>query len=339
MRSSKILRIALLAPLLVIGGCSSQDTAAESPQNLPITDLSPIPLEEETTLKVSSAGNFEFLTALIVADALGEFEKENIAIEYVTLPSSDAIPALALGQVDVAAIGITAPFFNAVAEGANLRIVFPGPSSPNGDGLWVRTEFLGLENKQSISIANSRGAAWLGIVPVTQYLEQIDIDIDSVEFTSLPIAELATALELGAVDGAWLNSPSHLPFENSTEVTRVIGYADNQIGTGYAFGPRLLDEDPLLGKAFIRAMLRTVENHLSGDYKSDTQIRNELVEKLGIDESQIGVSGNLAFPKKLETSLLTEAQELWIQIGGIISYDEPLASRSYIEERFVDSFE
>lgn len=339
MKTLKLLPIALLAPLLVIGGCSIQDTVAESPQDLPVTDLSPIPLEEETTLKVSSVGNFEFLTALLVADALGEFEKENIAIEYVTLPASDAVPALALGQVDVAAIGITAPFFNAVAEGADLRIVFPGPSSPNGDGLWVRTEVLGLENKQSISIGNSRGAAWLGIVPVTQYLEQIDVDIDSVEFTSIPISELATALELGAVDGAWLNSPSHLPFENSTEVKRVIGYAENQIGTGYAFGPRLLDEDPLLGKAFIRAMLRTVENHLSGDYKSDVEIRVELVEKLGIDESRLDISGNLAFPTRLDTSLLTEAQELWIQIGGIVPYDEPLPSSSYIEERFVDSFE
>lgn len=338
---NKTVGLFLVASLLLLTGCTSESSEPNETNigpSLSQASIEPEPLDEPTVLKVSSVGNFEFLTALIVADELGEFQKENISIDYVTLPSHDAIPALALGQVDVSAVGITAPLFNAVAEGADIRIVYPGPSAPSGDGLWVRKDFLQSGNLDSIKIATPQGSAWLGISPVKKHLEDRGFEWSSVQFQKLPIGELATALELGTVDAAWLNSPTHIPFETSGVAEKVAGYSSLEIGTGYAFGPRLLDQEPVVGQAFIRALLRTVRTHLSGEYKSNEEVARVLSERLGVSEEALASSGNLVFGEYLDSKLLTNAQAIWIEIGGIVSYSAPLEPDDYIDQSYVDSF-
>jgi NitT/TauT family transport system substrate-binding protein len=337
----KTITLFLAASLVLLNGCTSGSSEPGATSNQPIlaqTSLEPKPLDELRVLKVSSGGTYEFLTALIVADELGEFEKENISIEYVTLPSQDALPALALGQLDVSAVGVAAPFFNSVSEGAEIRLVYPGPSTPNGDGLWVRKDFLQSGNLDSIVIASSQGIAWLGVSPVKEYLEDRGFQWSSVKFQKLPLGELATALELGTVDAAWLNSPAHIPFETSGVAEKVAGYASSEIATGYAFGPNLLDQDPVVGQAFIRALLRTVRTHLSGDYKSNEELVRVLSERLGVNQEALASSGNLLFGEYLDSKLLTNAQAIWIEFGGIVSYSAPLEPDDYIDQSYVDSF-
>jgi len=332
----KFAAVAIVA--LSLSACSvpAQETGGDA--TLVPSSLEPRALPEKTVLKVSSAGSFEFMTALFVAEATGELEKENIAIEYVTLPSADAIPALGLGQVDVSAVGIGATLFNAVADGADVRLVFPGPSSPNGDGLWVSSAYLDEPNKKgAIRIANSQGRAGLGVVPMKRYLDEIGVKLDDVDFQTLPIADLATALELGSVDAAWLNSPAHLPFEEQGTATRMASYQGSEVATGYAFGPRLLREEPEVGQAFIRALMRTIQTHLTAGYKSNPEIVAALAKSLGLSESQIAGGNELEFAFEFEPTLQTAAQEIWIGFGDIVSYDEPLAPDAYIDTRFSKS--
>jgi NitT/TauT family transport system substrate-binding protein len=323
---------------ILLSGCSIPNQAiTEQTQDLPVSSLQAQPLPSKTVLKVSSAGSFEFMTAVYLADALGEFEQENISIEYVTLVAQEAVPALALDQVDVSGIGITAPFLNAVADGADVRLVLPGPSAPLGDGLWVRTDFLEENDFDSMTIGTGQGRAWLGVVPVDKYLRSQGANVETVEFQQLPLGELATALELGTVDAAWLNSPSHLAFEESGTAKKMAGYSSSEVGSGFAFGPRLLYQEPQVGQAFMRAMLRTITTHLESGYKANPIVVAALAEKLGISEQQLAASAELTFSNRVETKLLTEGQELWIKFGEILSYNTPLSPNEYLDERFVDS--
>jgi NitT/TauT family transport system substrate-binding protein len=336
---AKKLSIVLILALLA-SGCATTVEQTEDESALSQSSVEPMKLPNKTVLKVSSAGNFEFMTALYVADALGELEKENIFIEYVTLPSQDAIPALALGQVDVSVIGISATLFNAVADGADVRLVFPGPSSPNGDGLWVSNEFLAKPNTmEPMRIANSQGPAWLGVVPVGRYLERMGMDWNDVEFQKLPISELGTALELGSVDAAWLNSPAHLTFEEQGSASLVAQYSQKEVATGFAFGPKLLRNNPEIGQAFIRAMIRTIQTHLGAGYKSNPQIVTALANFLKISGSQISGGDELDFSFELDSTLQTNAQQIWINYGDILSYTEPLTPEEYIDLRFARSIE
>ena len=332
----RVAAVAIVA--LSLSACSVPAQENGGDGTLVPSSLEPRALPERTVLKVSSAGSFEFMTALYVAEAFGELEKENITIEYVTLPSGDAIPALGLGQVDVSCVGIAATLFNAVADGADVRLVLPGPSSPNGDGLWVSTAYAEKPDKMgAIRIANSQGRAWLGIVPVKRYLDDIGLNLDAADFQTLPIADLATALELGSVDAAWLNSPAHLPFEERGTATRVASYEGSEVATGFAFGPRLLREEPEVGQAFIRALMRTIQTHLTADYKSNPEIVAALAKSLGLSEAQIAGGAELDFGFEFDPTLQTAAQEIWIGFGDILSYDEPLAPDAYIDPRFTQS--
>lgn len=328
----------LLLFSLIATGCTTPAPKAEDEASIMVSSVEPVKLADRTVLKVSSAGNFEFMTALYVADALGELEKENIFVEYVTLPSQDAIPSLALGQVDVSLIGIAATFFNAVSDGADVRLVFPGPSSTNGDGLWVSNDFVKkASNSSGIRIAGSQGLAWMGVVPVGRYLESLETNWSDVDFTKLPIADLATALELGSIDAAWLNSPAHLPFESQGTATLVAQYDEGEVATGIAFGPRLLRQDPEIGQAFIRAMIRTIHTHLGEDYKSNPAVVSALAKSLEIPESQVAGANELKFSYEFDPALHTRAQQLWLSFGDILSYNRPLDPGDYIDSRFSES--
>ena len=332
-------RFAALAIVsLSLTACTSPAQEMGGDAILTPSSLEAHPLAERTVLKVSSVGNYEFMTALFVAEAMGELEKENIAIEYVTLPSAEAIPALGLGQVDVSLLGISAPLFNSIAEGADVRLVFPGPSSPNGDGLWVSTAYLDNPDKAgTIRIGNSQGSAWLGVVPVERYLESQGMYLGDVEFQQLPIADLATALELGSVDAAWLNSPAHLPFQEQGSATLVAQYEGSEVATGVAFGPRLLRTEPEVGQAFVRALMRTIQTYLSAGYKSNPTIVAALAKSLALSEAQVGAGNDLKFSFELDPTLPTNAQRIWIDLGDILSYSDPLAPEAYIDSRFVES--
>src|SRR5690606_19215799 len=71
----------------------------------------PQPLPEMTTINVSSAFRLEFNSPLLLADTLGELEKENLKMNFVNLKFSDAVPQMARGDIDVAVGGIEIALF------------------------------------------------------------------------------------------------------------------------------------------------------------------------------------------------------------------------------------
>lgn len=338
MKKKSFIKVLFLSvAVLILSACAPIAANQTESQQLETSTLDPRPLEESTVLKVSSAGNFEFLSALYLADELGEFEKENIVIEYVTLPSVDAIPALALGQVDVSAIGVAATLFNNIAEGADVKLVFSGPQPLAYDGLWLRSDFDPVKSPSKMRIGNSQGAAWLGIVPVAKYLKEQNLLLAEVEFQQLPIGDLATALDLGAVDAAWLNSPAHVPFVESGTAQLVASYEGDVSGTAFAFGPRLLGQEPEVGQAFIRALMRTILEQLGPGYKDNPNTVQLLAERLGISQEQLTSLPELIFGTTYNSELAVEAQLLWLELGGILSYESPLLEDSFVDNRFINS--
>ena len=332
---SSIMVSALAA--LTLSACTPVVSNEPEPKKLEASTLDPRPLAESTVLKVSSASNLELFTALYVADGLGEFAKENIVIEYVTLPSAEAVPALALGQVDVSAVGVAAPLFNNIAEGAGVKLVFSGPSGLRSDGLWLRSDVDPAKLQRKLRIGNSQGASWLGIVPVEEYLRGQNLSLADVEFQQLPIGDLGTALELGTIDAAWLNSPAHVPFLESGTANLMASYSADVSGTAYAFGPRLLVDEPEVGQAFVRALMRTLEKHLTAGYKSKGDVTTVLAERLGISEEQLRGSPELNFSSSYNADLAVAAQKLWIELGGILSFESPLQGSSFVDNRFIES--
>lgn len=331
----------LFAIGLVTTGCS---TATENATGTLSGSLAPVPLEQKTKISVGMSSPSEAFIALFLADKAGEFAKENIEIEFVTLTATDSIPALIDGTIDVAATSFGAGFLNAVDQGANLKMVYQGGVNPDAAGLWVRKELVaGLpESLRGVTIGTAYGWAQPSMLMVKKYLEANGMTMADVKTESLPTPEIAPALDAEAFGAAWLVSPSHRIFLESGDAEWVVGYDNNQFSTGYIFGPNLLTEKPEVGQAFVRALMRTTNTYLQGDYKFDDTNNQLIAEAMGltVEELQYTESVPLNFYSTDEmngdaTSLFVESQEMWIEIGDLLSYDEVMPTANYIDWSFV----
>src|SRR5690606_29934091 len=84
---------------------------------------------------------------IILADQLGEFAKENLEVEIVSIGLEDALPQMRNGTIDAANGASNASVFNADAGGLEVRWVlgnfFPpsaGDTSVPQTGLWARRD-------------------------------------------------------------------------------------------------------------------------------------------------------------------------------------------------------
>ncbi len=76
-----------------------------------------------STVKIGTVGGLTD-AGIFIAQAKGYFNEQGIALDYRAFASSsDFMPALGSGQLDIAGIIISAGLFNSVASGINLRIV------------------------------------------------------------------------------------------------------------------------------------------------------------------------------------------------------------------------
>lgn len=122
--------IALFALVLIIGACSPKE--AEKPKSAdskpadveavhPSGDLEPLEKREKVIIAEDGAASG---AGFYIAKEKGYFEAYNIEVEFAQFSNSDdMLPALAAGEVDIAGGVSTASFFNAIAQGIDVKII------------------------------------------------------------------------------------------------------------------------------------------------------------------------------------------------------------------------
>lgn len=327
---------------LILAACST--TTSTSTATGLSGSLEPQPLAEKTKVVISMASTSETYASLLLAIESGEFEKENLDVEIVNLLSPDAMAALVEGEIDASAVVLGATTFNAIAQGAPIRLVMNSGANSADTGFWIRTELLdgAPESLRGKTIAGTYGWTTPSMTTVKDYLATAGLTTDDVQMEILSAEDAALALDAGSIDGAWLTTPTHLPLVASGNAQKVAGYEPGQISTGFLFGDRLLNKNPEIGQAFVRAIIRTTTNYLSGDYKQDPEIGPMLAAALGVSLEDLQVTESLEF--KLfdtetmlneQTKLYTNAQEMWIGMGEILTFEEPLTGEQYLDWSFV----
>lgn len=332
---------AISVVLLALVACSNADSSGNNGELS--GSLEPQPLANPVTLKVSVASPNETYSAVRLANLAGEFEKENISIEFVTIPSTESMPALASGLIDVAAFGITAPFFNAVAGGADIRMVMVGSESSEASGVYVRSEIAeqGAAALEGKTLGLSLGWGQTSAVILEDYLKSAGLTIDAVEVATIPLEELAGSLDSGVIDVTVLAPPSSLLFEKNGKATRVARFENGERTAGYAFGKRLLTDEPEIGQAFIRALMRTINTYLVGDYKANAETRALLAEANAVTEEDLLLTESVSFSVFSQSDIdngvfdiYTRAQDLWLRTD-LLSYEELLVPSDYADWSFV----
>ncbi len=304
----------------------------------------PKPLPARETIKVAVPGQLKQNAAVILGKELGEFEKENISIEYSIQRPSDGLVLLSTGRVDVLASQGSAAFFNAVAGGSEIKMAYPtGYWAPEGKtGFWASKAFLNgrkysPELLKGQTIASTAGPGTLISQYVEAELNKVGLDQRAVAWKTMGIADILIALENGAVNFGVLIDP----FTEKVDPSKVeFCFAGGQPETGvigaYFFGPKLLKERRDIGEAFVRALARTVRTYLSDDYTKNPKVMEVLSKQLQVPEDELRKSSGIIFGERVVfgKDMAAVLQKTYALTPGILSYSTPLTDEQVIDRSF-----
>ena len=301
----------------------------------------PDPPAGTARLRVAVTGGGEATAPVLVARELGEFAAEGLDVEIVDLPALEAYEAVVAGDVDAVAGPIGAPFFDAVAEGAGARWVLggtvsraPGDTAVPQAGLWYRTDRLSAPNRwdevQGGRIGLSAGWRSATVYPVASVTEAGNLTLNEVDLVRVAGGDAAQRLLDGTVAAAWVDQPAWARLADTEGIELAGTLPGSETIEGTVVSGRLLDADRDVGVAFARAVIRTVNTHLTGDYRRDDEVMGALTDATGSGRDALTATPALLFDWEIREGTTERLQEAMVDIGSV-GYEQPLP-----EDRLVD---
>jgi NitT/TauT family transport system substrate-binding protein len=299
----------------------------------------PVPLAQPATVRVALPEPTEGAVPLLVAEAEGEFEDENLTVEIVNLPQAEAYAAMARGEVDAVVGTIDAPFLDAVHGGSPARLVLGGPlARAPGDlevpqaGLWARTEVLpDPDNWRSVedqTVAVSGGLGSGALYPIELVLGQGSLTLNSVNVVASPSAVAAQRLVAADVSMAWLPAPAAAAVAGDDAYLLLATLPASEAIEGTVFGPRLLGPDRAVGLAYVRAVVRSINTWLADGWSDEAVAA--LAEATGQPERAVRAGREPLFDWEVRSGTTTRIQEALISVGGV-GYEEPLPDAEVVD--------
>ncbi|MFC0527316.1 ABC transporter substrate-binding protein [Phytohabitans kaempferiae] len=323
-----------LAPTRKIARCEANAPAAQ-------------PLKEMTTIRMTSASRSSSLAPIFVGMELGEFEKENLKIEFSVLPFADAMPQLATGRVDISYGGTEAGLFNAVNQGLSIKWILGNFVEPKASdlsqpqtGLWARRDTFADPSKPNVAelkgktLGSTVGAASAIAYPMDKALRQAGISLQDLQIKQLPAADLMTALSNDAVDTAWLLDPYWLAAANEPDKYVLVGgqVPGEPLGGFYA-GKSLLQERPEVTQAFVRAYIRTVNTYLRGDYTKDQRVLTAIATGAQQPPETLTRTPALTFDWEIRQGTGEQEQKVFIAFKTV-KYTDVIPEDRYVDRSF-----
>ena len=303
----------------------------------------PQPLPERARVRMSSAFRAEFVAPILLADHFGEFDKENLDFEFVELGFSDAITQLASGDIDVAVGGTEAAFFNAANAGIGLKWgmgnFFPpdaGDASVPQTGLWARRDaFSDPQDPDVADLAGKKMASAVGLgssiaYPIAVAFEDAGVSLLDMQVEQIPSPDMVTALQNNAVQAAWLLDPYWLQAQQDPNLVLVAVQPPGEPIGGLYFGEHMFGEDRAKALAFTRAVIRTINTYLDGDYQQDDEVMQALAEATGTTAESLAQTPALVFDWEIRESTAERMQEFFIEFETV-EYDEPIPDDEVVD--------
>ncbi|MER6952654.1 ABC transporter substrate-binding protein [Streptomyces sp. NPDC000618] len=330
-----------------VEGCTTAartDPADLSPTRTPARcrtgSPAPSPLTERRRLTIATGTlSAEYVAPLQVALDKGEFAREGLDVALKVLPTPDALPLLAKGDVDALWAAPEAAVMNGVRGGFDIRWVAgnfsPGPGSKSG--LWVRLK--DGEQADDVSMASSRLGTMIGkgsviAYPMEKALEEHGGALDRIQYQQLGSADVLTALQNGGVDSAWLLDPVWRKVDGDPSYAFLGGQPQGEPLGGLLYGPSLLNDDMDAGVALVRAYIRTVNTYFAADYKTDEAFVTYLAKLLKIDEAILKSTPSLRMDWEIRSGTTDRLQAAY-QAQGVTDGD-PLPESRTVNRRLYE---
>lgn len=263
----------LFVLILIVGGCSQKEESVKVNDDVskdnPSGDLAP--LNEKTKVVIAEDGSASG-AGFYIANDKGYFDDYNIEVEFATFANSDdMLPALASGEVDIAGGISSAAFFNAIAQGIDVKII--ADKGHNTKGKSYFTFVIGADKQDEIkdySDLKGKRIAVSGENGVDDYIYQLMLEHaglakDDVEFVLMPdFGTMLAAIENGSIDVALNIEPlitqgvsqgMHVRFGDATDFA-----PEAQIAMVLG-SPEFMNEEQEVSLRFMAAYLKGVRDY------------------------------------------------------------------------------
>lgn len=284
---SKTIRFVLFILLIsaLIASCTGapQPQATEAPAANPTATNAPQPAAEKVKIKVSI---LPFLSygPVFIAQEEGFFAEQGFEVEFVRIDkTSEAMPALAQGQIDVASGFFDVSTLNAIAKGADIKYVsdkgYLDPAGCSASTFVVRQDILDsgvlddLKNIKGMKVALTPASSAEYALDVL--LKDTGLSAKDVEVLNIPLPARLEGLGNKSVDIAAVSDPWTLRMVKA-------GYGQswnpweklmpNLQFSINMYGPNFLKKNPELGKKYMIAYLKGVRQYNQGKTPRNVEI-------------------------------------------------------------------
>ncbi|MDO0911918.1 ABC transporter substrate-binding protein [Streptomyces sp. DT2A-34] len=287
----------------------------------------PQPLSEPRELTIATGTlSAEYVAPLQVALDKGEFKNEGLDVDLKVLPTPDALPLLAKGDIDALWAAPEAAVMNGVRGGFDIKWVAGNFSPPHSkSGLWVRLKEG--ESASHVAMAGRKLGTMIGkgsviAYPMEKALEQHGGGLAEIQYQQLGSADVLTALQNGGVDSAWLLDPVWRKVDGKQGYAFLGGQPPGEPLGGMLYGRALLQDDMDAGVALLRAYIRTVNTYFAADYKQDATFVTYLANLLKSEESILESTPPLRMDWEIRSGTTTRLQSAYEAQG--VSEGSPL---------------
>ena len=262
----------------MIGACTAKETVkTPNDKELDVTvdasnpsgDLAP--LEERVKVIIAEDGAASG-AGFYIAKEKGYFEDYNIEVEFAQFANSDdMLPALAAGEVDIAGGVSTASFFNAIAQGIDVKII--ADKGHNNPGKSYFTFVIGNHMVDEIKDYSDMKGKRIGVSSLNsidwyiyyEMLKHAGLTEDDVEFVLMAdFGSMLGAIDGGTIDVALNIEPLiaqgvangfHVRFGDTTD------YAPESQIAMVLGSPQFMNEEKDISLRFMAAYLKGVRDY------------------------------------------------------------------------------
>lgn len=297
--------------LASVSGCGllggSEDTAGEGDGPL-----------EKSSITVSIMPTTD-LAPFHLAMKNGYFADEGLEVKAVNAPSGQAsLSKLIGGEVDIAYSSYT-PFFVAHAKGAaDIKFVADASSAGPRTTMVVAMPDSSVKNVQDLAGKRIAVTATNTIsdVMTKAVMRANGVDFSQVEWVSTPFPKMATVLERGDVDAAFMTEPFITIAAKKVGAVPVVdaatGPSEDLPTAGFGSLAKFTEANPKTVAAFQRVMQKATD-----EAQDRSKVEPLLVEFAKIDEDTAAMTALLTFQSALDAQRLQRVPDLLLEFGVI----------------------
>jgi NitT/TauT family transport system substrate-binding protein len=286
---------------------------------------------------------------IILADALGYFQEQGLAVEQVVVKGvPEGLPLLATNQLQALGGAPSASVFNAIGRGVGVRIVADRAQVQPGRSVAPLIARKALSGQlagpadlfgKRIAITNEAGSSWVGMY---RYVTDAGRDFKDLDIVLMPFPDMVPALSSGQVDMATIIEPfashavtSDIGFQVVDEYTMYPFHQTGVLMYGSDFIAQREEDAKRLAVAYLKGV-RAYLDAFGPDRVNREQIVRALVENTAIKDPALY---EVMIPSAFEPNGLVNVASLEYDLNYFVSAgyvkDPPTVAQS-VDPRFIE---